>query len=115
MPTASDSSLSPTSSEVRPLGADLQRILQLYARLLIGGGLFVLALAMGTDWRWTAQPVTLIVPSSPGAFSSQYRDRRDRTRRSEPPSARSHRTRRWGKLVSKSKTSVCPDRLRETR
>jgi len=60
MPTASDSILTPTSSEVRPLAADLQRVLQVYARLLIVGGFIVLALAMVTDWRWTAQPVTLV-------------------------------------------------------
>ena len=52
--------MTPTSSEeVRPLGADLQRVLQGYARLLIFGGLGVLVLAVVTDWRWTAQPVTL--------------------------------------------------------
>src|SRR4029078_12801472 len=60
MPIDSDSNLTPTSSEVRPLAADLQRVLQGYARLLIGGGLIVLAIAMVTDWRWTAQPITLV-------------------------------------------------------
>ena len=53
--------MTPTSSDVRALGAELQRVLTLYARLLIFGGLVVLAVAMVTDWRWTAQPVTLVV------------------------------------------------------
>ncbi|HKP30381.1 MAG TPA: hypothetical protein VJU15_13300, partial [Gemmatimonadales bacterium] len=52
--------MTPTSSEVQPLGADLQRILQGYARLLIFGGLLILVLGVVTDWRWTAQPVTLV-------------------------------------------------------
>jgi hypothetical protein len=34
-------------------------VLQGFARLLIFGGLVVLVLAVVTDWRWTAQPITL--------------------------------------------------------
>jgi len=60
MPIASGSTLTPTSSDPRALSADLQRLLQAYARLLIAGGLAVLTVAMVTDWRWTAQPVTLV-------------------------------------------------------
>jgi len=35
-------------------------VLQGFARLLIFGGLAVLVVAVVTDWRWTAQPVTLV-------------------------------------------------------
>jgi methyl-accepting chemotaxis protein len=50
--------LAPISSD-RPPGAELQRLLHLWSRILILGGLGVLAALLMVDHRWTSEPVSL--------------------------------------------------------